>query len=335
MVLTTNAPPVEPIRSATRHNWISPHASGVMGDPHPDIYEAWELPSIPFDRLIARLSDKLPKDSKGSLYGTIILLSGDVHTSFASRLKYSATKRFEDKSPQPASVVFVQLVASSFKKQNADTVDMHKDGYSYHPTGSGKLIPPYLPEGYVGFIQPVGVEVAEQLTEVTGPGISVVDFWRTVNLKNEPTIRLGGNQSEDRGFLDPTHIKLKLKPDYRYTLYYLEADKEGGQSLSPPTIPPIPPGATRAQRTDAIEKFNRATNFYRDYNYKGFSKQQMIGLNNISELTFNQQPDGLKFVNHTVRWNVQGEANFKWATYQIYVNPDDNAVYPDIKAANE
>jgi hypothetical protein len=90
VVLTTNAPPVEPLRSAARHDFITNHIQH-----YPDVYEAWELPSIHFDRLMMSLSDKLPKVD-GRRTGALALLSADVHFSFATRLLYKADRRVED-----------------------------------------------------------------------------------------------------------------------------------------------------------------------------------------------------------------------------------------------
>ena len=78
VVFTTNVAPVEPIRSATRHDFIA-----NLWEHFPDVYEAWELPSVAFDRLMVTLTKKLPTVD-GRLIGPLILLSGDVHFSFAT-----------------------------------------------------------------------------------------------------------------------------------------------------------------------------------------------------------------------------------------------------------
>src|SRR5262249_306855 len=57
VVVTTNAPPTEPIRTAERNPWKTKH----LGDSdHPDIYDGWSLPSVAFGRLLVTLCDKLP-----------------------------------------------------------------------------------------------------------------------------------------------------------------------------------------------------------------------------------------------------------------------------------
>ena len=58
VVISTNAPPVQPIRSATCHDWLANHLQHF-----PDIHEAWDLPTVAFDRLIKALTDRLPQPS--------------------------------------------------------------------------------------------------------------------------------------------------------------------------------------------------------------------------------------------------------------------------------
>jgi hypothetical protein len=88
-------------------------------------------------------------------------------------------------------------------------------------------------------------------------------------------------------------------------------------------------------RADAIKQYNMATNFYRDYNYRGFSKQQIVGLNNICEITFDRSSGAPGFVNHTIRWKPDDSGDFLWATYHVPLNPDEDTLYKYVKADNE
>jgi hypothetical protein len=333
-VVTTNAPPTEPIRTAERNPWKT---RKLGGSAHPDIYDGWRLPSVVFDRLLVALSDKLPAGGGRTHQGSVILLSGDVHHSFSARLKYRATKRFEDATAQPASVVFVELVASSFKKQTGNTVMLHREGFTGAPTGGHEFVPPHTPEGYVGYNLPAGTTVAQHF-EVASAGGAVATAWKDIDLESGaplgvPTVALGHADEKARRMFDTKEVRLvKKPPDFRYRLDYLEADVQGQQPLIPPTIAPFPPTMSR---TDAIREFNRATNFYRDYSYKGFSKQQIVGLNNIGEITFERAPVGIGFVNHTVRWKPEDSIDFQWCTWRVYVNPEDDVLYKDVKAETE
>jgi hypothetical protein len=130
-VFTTNIPPVRPIRSATKHRTIA----GIY---YGDLWDSWALPSAPFDRVLARLTDRLPADpTTGALTGPIILLSGDVHHSFASRMNFKGSARFEDAQPKAVSAVIAQLVSSSLKNQSkmtATRIPQRQTGGVFLPT---------------------------------------------------------------------------------------------------------------------------------------------------------------------------------------------------------
>ncbi|SLM47431.1 conserved protein of unknown function [Nitrospira japonica] len=145
VVLSTNAPPIQPIRVASAHSG----ASNTF-EHYPDIYEAWECPSAAFDRLLVTLTDMLPILGETKHYGHIVVLSGDVHHSFASRLVYKAKSRFEDLEAQPATAIIAQLVTSPFKNEDNDTIGVHRDGYDFAPWWGEPLVPPHRPEFYIG-----------------------------------------------------------------------------------------------------------------------------------------------------------------------------------------
>jgi hypothetical protein len=326
VVLTTNAPPTEPLRTAERHYHLT---NLLSGSDHPDIYDGWDLPSVAFDRLLASLANRLPVVD-GKKKGWVVMLSGDVHHGFSAHLKYRATKPFESTTAAPASVIFVELVASSFKKQSKLTVTLHKEGFIGAPWGGHGYVPPHVPEGYVGYNQPAGTAVAESFE-------AIAPTWKPIKLaggapNGVPTVAIGIDDS-DQTLFATANVRLKvLPPDFRYRLDYLEPNIQGQQPLVPPTIPPFPPGMSRQ---DAVKQYNQATNHYRDYNYKGPSTQQIVGLNNLGEVTFQATAAAGGTINHTLRWKQDDSADFQWATCRVYVVPDDDLIYPDVKASNE
>src|SRR5262249_55394177 len=228
VVITTNAPEIEGLREATRQPWLAQHGSSIaQSDPNPDIFDSWDVPAASFDRLLKRCTDKLPKDSAGKLHGQVILLSGDVHHSFATRLKYRADKRFEDTQAQPATVVFAQLVASSFRKQTGRTVDIHRDGYKWGIPGLG--VPPPWPEGYVGFTLPKGTTIGKIEIPVTAARTAFVPLEMT----DVPTILLAGKSLVIDFLPNPKGIQLTERPAYRYRLDYLTATTDGSLPANP------------------------------------------------------------------------------------------------------
>ncbi|MFL6118167.1 hypothetical protein [Actinophytocola sp.] len=229
VVLTTNAPPIQPIRSATRQSGLA-----NIFEHFPDLFEAWDLPSVTFDRLLTAVTSKLPVDASGKHTGSVILLSGDVHFAFASRVIYRATNRFEDTAPVRADAVVAQLVASSLKKQDKDTLVVHPDGYfaSTHPTLTGifKLIRERRTEGYVGRNLPkhsntrVGVRTFAAIGAVE---VLKLDVLTTIDATPVPVIDL----------------RLSRQPDYRYRLDYLLPTAQTIE-FPRPSIPPLPSGAS-------------------------------------------------------------------------------------------
>lgn len=327
VVLTTNAPPVQPIRSATRHPTITRTASSQFeSDPSPDIYEAWELPARATDRLYRAISEKLPTVTMpfvGAVRsGHAILLSGDVHTSFASRLLFNATARFEDPqaNPQPVSAVYAQLVASSFRKQTGNTIGQHRDGYTYAPKWIVKkiLIPDHKPEGYLGWNLPAGVK--KQVARIkNNPGSG--NSYTPVKIKGPTTVAIWdltfGMVAEDQ-------------PDYSYRLDYLLAVNEGSLPPTPPPIPPMPTGTSDEDRRRAAAAYHAATGNYRIFNAKNATRREIVGVNNLAEITFDWFADGRRFVLHTLRWHDQGTGSPRFTTFVVSLFPND-PTYPEIK----
>jgi hypothetical protein len=359
VVLTTNAPPVQPIRGATRHDTITTTMDEVFNDDsHPDIFEAWEIPSLGFDRLLKRLTDKLNLVS-GTRFGQVVLLSGDVHFGFASRLVYRATNRFEDTNPQPAHAVIAQLVASSYKKQDADTVGFQREGYFYTPHGlGGPLVFEDMTEGYAGWNVPASTTLRAGSRHYVAAGQKldpgqVSPYTQAIRsiTHDDPTIKIW--PLEDRLQYMGLFEKLILNPapHYHYRLDYLLPSDQGPENkFDDDQIPPLPGLVlTPEQRKAAMETFNRATAHYREHN-KRPGRQKLIGRNNISELTFDwgkrDDKHDNKKVNHTLRWRYpigksDGQSgsddllgDVQWTTYTISLDPNDPK-YEDLTAAME
>lgn len=326
VVMTTNAPAVEPIRSAARHDAVA-----NFFEHYPDVYEAWELPSIHFDRLMASLTNKLPLVD-GQRTGALAMISGDVHFSFATRLLYKATTRLEDAQPQPVKAVIAQLVASSFRKETGNTLGFHRDGYAYAPNPiAWLLIPKTTPQGYVGWNIGVGSE------KVVGQrGLAGSPFVPLFTLKlDQPTLAV-----EPDGFFLGTAIDPQTPPDYSYRLDYL-TPPEVTVPVDTTPIPTLPDGSSPDQRKMAAEALRLAATKYRMYNAGG-DVNKVIGTNNFCEITFDWHPTNasLRRLHHIVRWRKarakpEGEdeaadenielllAELQLSEYVVSLDPDD------------
>src|SRR5262249_53397038 len=162
----------------------------------------------------------------------------------------------------------------------------------YGPTGAAWLVPDHAPEGYAGFLLPIGTRVGERNIGLKiPPGHEV---WAPLELE-EATVQFRGGTFDP----DETQVRLTVKPDYRYRLDYLNATAEDIPPQNLPRIPPIPKGASAADRKQAADAFNKATGNYRVYNKGTKLKRQINGLNNIGEITFEGTGKN-KIVNHTL-----------------------------------
>ena len=323
VVLTTNAPPVQPIRAATRHSSTS---NGLQH--FPDIYEAWDLPSVAFDRLLVALTSKLPLDASQQHTGQVIVLSGDVHHSFASRIIYRATKRFEDDvHPQGATAVIAQLVASSLKKQTDNTIAFQHDYYAApHPFISQRMIRHTLTEGYVGWNfaggsrQGIGISSFGSFVMPLLIDKGTLDVTPTDPLINRP---------------DSSKIDLMVAPHYRYRLDYLLPTTQF--VLRPaPTIQPLPPvGSSLEQRKNAARAYDTAIQHYRYYNLKNPPK--VVGVNNLGEIKLDWGAPTSRKVNHILRWWDASAFMLKMTTYSVRldINSPTDAEFHDIKARVE
>src|SRR5262249_24297014 len=134
-----------------------------------------------FDLMVTRLTDRLPLDSgiPQARTGRVMILSGDVHSSYASRLGYWADKRYGD-SPgtgRPCKAAFAQLVASPFKNASKATLGQHKSGYHYAPYHATFMLPTIKPEGVFGWaldrLSAQAVEIGKVDITTTVVGIEV------------------------------------------------------------------------------------------------------------------------------------------------------------------
>jgi hypothetical protein len=90
-------------------------------------FEGFEYDVAGRERLIAQLA-RLGKVEAGKRKTRIVLLSGDIHFSYAARVNFWAQKPFG--TPDEATeAVFAQLVGSSTKKEESTTRALHRIGF--------------------------------------------------------------------------------------------------------------------------------------------------------------------------------------------------------------
>ncbi len=341
VVVSTNAPPFRGIRFAGNHSTTTYFVANTVNfftdplspnDQHQDLYEAWELPSAAFDRLIKAISDRMPTvtDAKGvkTKRGGAVLLSGDVHHAFSTRLIFSASNRFEDTGAgQPAEVVVAQMVASALRNNVGRSIAMHDAGYNFMHFST-------QPEGHVGWNTAPDKDVVIG-TAAVPVGAATIDY--PISVKGRTTTNV-----DDL----PDNLILNAPAHYTYILDYVTAREVPVNDLGLLRVPANPPNPTAAQRKASADLFKQISANYRAINKTRGNSRDIVGVNNIGEVTVNWGAGDAKSVNHTVRWinwhnqQVVGDkvrGSRMATTYTISLNPSDrdarlNATLPPVKA---
>ena len=385
VICSTNAPPIAGIRfvvHAPGLAWISDawHAfkrdlREIFGhDSKPaspsfidygDLYDSWDFPSRNFDEMIAALTNRLPQ-ADGTIVAPVLLLSGDVHFSFSSRMAYWATARLGDTTPpHPTKITIAQLVSSSLKNEKQETVNVQLGGYAApDPKVKWLKAAPYIAAGLgAGTGLAVGAAEHDKLKD-TAIGAAAGLLLELIVIKlifggQVPppipeayvgwNIPIGGPDklivkdgaattfpfkvtaaapTFDQN-LNPSALKGALTtPDYRYRLDYLTSVRGGQTALG--TLPFTLP--TDQSAAAWVQAYSQAANARTDLIGKGTKLPDCIGHNAIAEITF-VWPAGDaattgRLVHHRVHWQDPFSGP-TWAEYDVSLDIDDKN-YPDL-----
>lgn len=310
VVITTNLPPIGPIRyAATVTHWLT-HEN--------DFLDSWELPALYSDHFIVKLSDAIKiANSTGTIRGSVVLLSGDVHHSFATRMNYFADIRVDDPTyPQPVQMVFAQLISSALHNQNKKTTILHKEGYE-STAGAPNLgmMPKNVLEAYAGWnwkaisggnsnAPPFLVGKEHRISA----GLQTRDLY--VDAKTATYRLVQPNDNVYDGLTGGLiyQVTLSQPAHFTYMLRYLSPAKTDSMPSSP-TLGGSSRLADNRTAMDAYRKYDKAAN-----------GRHIIGLNNIAEVTFEGDPHKPTAVHHTVRWQ-DPKWGLQWARYDLSLDP--------------
>ncbi len=329
VVVTTNMPPTPTIRQGARDLQTlvllpkGPKAALWFED----FYDSWEIERIDCARVFVEISRKFNKNDQGAYAGGVILLSGDVHASMASRIAYSATvQQVGDPagSPSKAELTFVQLIGSALHNQSDDTKGQHTKGYSYVPPviKAGINIsehlkqPIMLTEGFVGWNPQTMAADTEIYTRdwddhFTKGGKQPVTF-------NPDQCTVTTRDQELPPLWSSKFVKVDKTPHYQIRLDYLKVTDSGGYKKEPPVVPPS---------SDPLKTMSDGTHAYELYVRSQRRGSEIVGLNNIGEITFIRHPGSfvspLLTVRYTVHWHEDNELKFVF--YDVSLDVGDTA----------
>lgn len=310
VVMTTNMPTSPTIRQGERDLATLVKMDGKQHW-YDDFYDSWNIKSAGFARTLAEITRKLPKNAQNANEGGVVLLSGDVHTSSASRITYTATAQVGDRAGAPtrAELAMVQLIGSALHNQAEKTKGQHEQGYPYVPAGKAQYLRQkvLLTESFVGW---------NPVTTAQGTEIILVD-WNdhfTKGGKQEwifnprsPTVTT--RDEELPKLWTKEFLKVLKKPvDYQIRLDYLKITDSGSFNRQPKVIEPSNNGFKVGREMDRA---------YEDYISSVRRGREIVGLNNIGEIEFIRHPSSFVspklMVRYTVHWFEKGTNQFvRW-----------------------
>lgn len=316
VVVTTNLIPSTAIRQAMRD--IAYKAED--GYENEDLFDEWDIRRVDFARTIAALSRRF-SPSAGLHSGSVLVLSGDVHASQASRTAYWATSQVDDLAGQPSQVAMTvaHLVCSSLKKEGANSLGQHKSGYEYVPPGFfAKMVkqPVLLTESFIGWNAQVATDGApigryRVSTRMMGDGTGTYvywDGWPTATLRKEEIPELWAKQL----------IEIFTLPAHRFRIDYLRAATGGTYATEAPVID-VP---------DELERWAQGSRAYeRTY---GGGGRDIVGTNNLGEIKFYREPTTIGprlTARFTSRWRDGDDV--AWVRFDVSLDVNDLA-YPEI-----
>jgi hypothetical protein len=297
--------------------------------------EPWvkEKPRMSFELLLTKLAT-LPNNTSSDKQTRIIILSGDVHYGFAARLEYWGKRPFKDPTTGPCNLVIAQLTSSAFKNQDGKTQFFHAFGYVFlHP----RLLGPYKWAGWNN--PPSRADVYVNLkTSSSDPYDSgaYMSLWEPSFLRKAPALLLLSGTTFVPPPYDvhlPSGSYVNVDPDWIYRIDYIKAENEARfpSPFAPANVPAPPQGNRRL----ALQSYLAMASNYQAYAKEWGPGKEIVGLNNIGEISFLLAPDGGLKVVQELWWRLESSDlsrnldPFPLTKYVIPLNFSEPMTYPE------
>lgn len=278
--------------------------------------EIWGLQRPALERLFASLVQRSLPDGQDHRF---VLLCGDVHHGFTTRIQYWANRPFEANIAPNTRAILAQLTASGFKNEISKTRLLHNHGY--HPIYDsipiiGPLLFDHLPETrqVLGYTNPDKGKLLIGTRQRLGFTID----WETES--GNPALAF----ANDPGFLASLG-SLTRPPDWRYRVDYLLAEFEIDDDFQPK--PAANPSGTRRQ---ALEEYLKVAENFDDYAERWGNGKEIVGVNNFGEVTFQWGAENDRSATHALWWRLERESGddalldpFPLSRFVVSLNFDD------------
>jgi len=255
--------------------------------------EAWSHHRGTFELLLGRLVQRSQR---------VVFLSGDVHYGFSAHLSYWARRPFGSSLPEVSVLhraVMAQLTASSLKNESKwpPTYLLHDYGF-----GLGGLP---LPRNISGWHETPTVYKVGMLGNI----------WN-IKPRSKPPIF-------ETGSLDLVREAVSNQPDWRYRVDFLLAEPR----IATPANIPLPPNWDMKEA--ATKTYLDSQEEYRKYMAESAPGREIVGWNNLGEVTFTWNEGDDRSVTHQLWWWLAPTAQpFPLSKYIISLRLNDPR-YPE------
>jgi hypothetical protein len=252
--------------------------------------EAWGLQASSFEKFIARLVLRTPKQKS-----RVVLLSGDVHYSFSARLQYSANQPFEYPLPANPQLVVAQFTSSSLRNEKREP----GGSYSLHLKGfvPFQLIDHHPKAEILAWSNP------DETKQIVGTICTYSDeFMQCLPLQIEKSPATV-NIVEERNWF--RLVDITKKPEWWYRIDFLTAKLENINLNSHsghhthPIVAPLP----RQQRLETLNRYLGMAKNHHEYKGLWGHGKEVVGVNNFGEITF-EFDDTKQLAVQTLWWRL-------------------------------
>ena len=282
----------------------------------PDFADSWFVAEGPFERLIARLAARMPKNNNVRLPARVVVLSGDVHFSAASRMQYWADKPFGE-TEGVANLVMAHLVSSGFKNEAGIWHFLHHAGFeAFDLVDDEKRLPKTeVLAGYAKKIDDLTPEELAKRKELIEKTRWFPNYRPTMFAPAEGTAPslLPYHQT------DPA-VKIP-KPDWFYRIDHMRGKKPKPSDPNDPKLHKFEnivaggfDATVQKMMKNQIEHFKYGKNFA--------AGLEVIALNSIAEVTFAWEGTGKladALTTDTDKFVIKVEKAFPQVPFQIIV----------------
>lgn len=319
--------------------------------------EHWHQQHQAQERLIAQLATRASESDERSR-SRVVLLSGDVHHSYSSRMQYWAERPFEVGDAEQTELVIASLTASGAKNTSPSVnVILHYLGYQAiwilgllvaYPLA--KFIEG-MPEEIVFGWNEEPPQFPESTTPVRAVGQQPVQpMFRHHTKRNPPLVTSAGSIG------DEYDLGSAPEPDWRYRVDFVDSETYAGDGSDAPSpsgdIPPLDEieipqhgGPGTDPRNTALGEYLEHADWWSNVTYHesagpsdregewGFGSEIVV-VNSVGEVAFEWEQEETgetegKRVIHALWWRLDGENGalppFPLSKYVVSLDYDDDA----------